>query len=58
LYDRYAAIVRAIVAGVSGDWYVADDVVQECFLRAYRKLATLRDPRRFEAWLAGIARQV
>jgi RNA polymerase sigma-70 factor (ECF subfamily) len=32
--------------------------VQECFLRAYRKLATLRDPSLFGPWITGIARQV
>jgi RNA polymerase sigma-70 factor (ECF subfamily) len=33
-------------------------MVQECFLRAFRKLPTLREPSRFGAWVAGIARQV
>jgi RNA polymerase sigma-70 factor (ECF subfamily) len=47
-----------VVAGVSGDWATVDDMVQECFLRAYRKLATLRDPLRFGPWIAGIARHV
>ena len=30
----------------------AEDVTQEVFLRAYRQLATLRDPERFRAWVA------
>jgi RNA polymerase sigma-70 factor (ECF subfamily) len=58
LYDRYARVVRAVVAGVSGDWPAADDMVQDCFLRAYRKLADLREPSRFGPWLVGIARHV
>lgn len=58
LYDRYARIVASVVAGVSGDWAAVDDMVQECFLRAYRKLPTLRDPARFGPWVVGIARQV
>jgi RNA polymerase sigma-70 factor (ECF subfamily) len=58
LYDRYARLVASVVAGVSGDWSAVDDMVQECFLRAYRKLATLRDPARFAPWITGIARQV
>jgi RNA polymerase sigma-70 factor (ECF subfamily) len=58
LYDRYARIMRAVVLGVSGDWAGVDDMVQESFLRAFRKLATLREPERFGAWIAGISRQV
>jgi RNA polymerase sigma-70 factor (ECF subfamily) len=53
LYDRHAGLVRTIAAGPA-----AADVVQETFLRAFRSLRTLRDPARFAAWLAGIARQV
>jgi RNA polymerase sigma-70 factor (ECF subfamily) len=33
-----------------------DDLVQEVFLTAMRRLATLRDPAAFPAWLAAIAR--
>jgi RNA polymerase sigma-70 factor (ECF subfamily) len=58
LYDRYARQVRAVVAAVSGDWPGVEDMTQESFLRAYRKLATLRDPERVGPWLAGFARQV
>jgi RNA polymerase sigma-70 factor (ECF subfamily) len=58
LYDRYAAVVRTVVAGVSGDWSGVDDMTQECFLRGYRKLAALRDPSKFGAWIAGVARQI
>jgi RNA polymerase sigma-70 factor (ECF subfamily) len=58
LYDRYARKVRAVVAGVSGDWSAVEDMLQECFLRAYRNLARLREPQRFGPWIVGIARQV
>ncbi|MEX2092359.1 MAG: sigma-70 family RNA polymerase sigma factor [Pirellulales bacterium] len=58
LYDRHARLVRAVVAGVSGDWSAVEDMTQECFLRAYRKLASLRDRDRFGQWLAGFARRV
>jgi RNA polymerase sigma-70 factor, ECF subfamily len=58
LYDRYARLAASVVAGVSGDWSAVDDMVQECFLRAFRKLNTLRDPARCGPWIAGIARQV
>jgi RNA polymerase sigma-70 factor (ECF subfamily) len=58
LYDRYARKVRAVAAGVSGDWFTVEDMTQETFLRAYRNLAKLHDPARFGAWIFGIARQV
>ena len=58
LYDRHARMVRAVVLGVSGDWSAVEDMTQECFLRGYRKLTTLRDPARFGPWIVGIARQV
>jgi RNA polymerase sigma-70 factor, ECF subfamily len=58
LYDRHARLVRAVLFGVSLEWSALDDLVQECFLRAYRNLRVLRDPQRFGAWIVGIARQV
>src|SRR5688572_7042268 len=58
LYDRHARMVRAVVAGVSGDWSAVEDMTQDCFLRAYRNLSRLRDRQRFGPWIVGIARQV
>jgi RNA polymerase sigma-70 factor, ECF subfamily len=58
LYDRYARLVRAVVYPVARDWPTVQDLSQECFLRAYKKLATLRQPSRFGYWVVGIARQV
>jgi RNA polymerase sigma-70 factor (ECF subfamily) len=56
LYDRYAPVVRAICDDRTRDLAQAQDLSQEIFLKAYRKLAGLRDPERFAAWLVGIAR--
>ena len=58
LYDRYARLVRAVVYRVAGGTSSTSDLTQECFLRAYRHLARLRQPDRFGAWIVGIARQV
>jgi RNA polymerase sigma-70 factor (ECF subfamily) len=58
LCDRHARMVRAVVAGVSGDWSAVEDMTQDCFLRAYRNLPRLRDRQRFGPWIVGIARQV
>jgi RNA polymerase sigma-70 factor, ECF subfamily len=58
LYDRYARLVRAVVYRVGNDSPVVHDLTQECFLRAYRQLARLKQPDRFGAWVVGIARAV
>jgi RNA polymerase sigma-70 factor (ECF subfamily) len=58
LYDRYAPLVRAVVYDVFTDWPTVQDLTQECFLRAYKSLARLRQPDRFAQWVVGIARQV
>jgi RNA polymerase sigma-70 factor (ECF subfamily) len=58
LYDRRARLIRAICYDATRDLHAAADLTQEVFLRAYRRLRSLRDPQRFAPWLAGIARQV
>lgn len=37
---------------------VAEELTQECFLIAFRKLKQLRDPRKFGPWIVAIARRV
>jgi RNA polymerase sigma-70 factor (ECF subfamily) len=55
LYSRYVRFVHGVVlARISpGD---AEDLVQEVFLLALRKLKHLRDPEAFGGWIASIAR--
>src|SRR5690606_29601211 len=57
IYDRHARLVRAIAYDATGDLAAAEDVTQETFLKAFRKLRQLRDDDRFVPWLAGIARR-
>jgi RNA polymerase sigma-70 factor (ECF subfamily) len=47
LYDRLYAIARRVLR----DSYAAEDAVQECLIRGWRELRSLRDPARFEAWM-------
>ncbi|MCK4343123.1 MAG: sigma-70 family RNA polymerase sigma factor, partial [Phycisphaerae bacterium] len=56
LYDRWAGLIRATCFDTTRDLDTAEDLAQEVFLRALQKLGNLRDPRRFVAWLMGIAR--
>lgn len=56
LYRRWSRVIVALCCDTTGDVHAAADLAQEVFLRAYRRLADLREPRRFAAWLCGIAR--
>lgn len=58
LFDRYARLVRAIAWDAGHDWATVQDITQECFLRAYRQLASLRRREHFRYWLTGIARHL
>jgi len=57
LYTQYARYVHAVLlAHVLPD--EAPDLVQDVFLHALRKIATLRDPTAFGSWIAQIARNM
>ena len=55
LYSLYAPMVHGIVLA-RVPWGEVDDLVQDIFLVALKKLNTLRDDAAFGAWLAMIAR--
>jgi RNA polymerase sigma-70 factor, ECF subfamily len=55
LYDRYAGLVHGVLlAKVPLD--EVDDLVQDVFMTALRRLSTLREAGSFGAWLMAIAR--
>ncbi len=55
LYDRYARMIHGMfLARVPG--LEVDDLVQDVFLTAWRRLDSLRDPAAFGGWLSMIAR--
>jgi RNA polymerase sigma-70 factor (ECF subfamily) len=56
LVRRYQSPVRAFLARMTrGDAHLADDLAQETFLKAWRKLNTFRGDAKFSTWLFGIA---
>jgi RNA polymerase sigma factor (sigma-70 family) len=56
LVRRYQSPVRAFLARLArGDAHLADDLAQETFVKAWRKLHTYRGGARFSTWLFGIA---
>jgi RNA polymerase sigma-70 factor, ECF subfamily len=57
LYERYARMVHGVLlAKVPAD--AVDDLVQDVFMRALRRVSTLRKHDCFGAWLAAIARNL
>ncbi|MGC2400858.1 MAG: sigma-70 family RNA polymerase sigma factor [Acidobacteriaceae bacterium] len=57
LYERYARMIHGVLLAkvpVSD----VDDLVQDVFIKALRRLSTLRETGSFGAWLAVIARNV
>jgi RNA polymerase sigma-70 factor (ECF subfamily) len=54
LVHRYQRRAVAVAYRLLGSIHDATDVAQDAFLRAYRKLADLEDPRRFGPWLLRI----
>ena len=55
LYQRYARMVHGILLA-RVPRAAAEDLLQDVFLQALPRLATLRDVTRFGGWLAAIAR--
>jgi len=56
LMAKYANLVGSIAYNIVGDVHVAGDITQETFLKVFRNLANLEDPRRFKGWLCSIVR--
>lgn len=57
LMEHNWAWLRALVYSVLGDAQDIDDVLQDVCVRVITKVATLREPERFRAWLAVLARR-
>jgi RNA polymerase sigma-70 factor (ECF subfamily) len=55
LYERYGRVVHGLLLARVGRDEV-EDLVQDVFLTAWRRLESLRDPAAFGGWIAMIAR--
>ncbi|HUW60614.1 MAG TPA: sigma-70 family RNA polymerase sigma factor [Candidatus Bathyarchaeia archaeon] len=56
LVDRYYRAVESVARARLENSVDAEDVAQEAFVSAYRKLDTLMDPQKFGPWVMAIAR--
>ncbi len=55
LVRKYQQGVHALVWRKIGDFHIAQEITQDAFLQAYRKLGTLKNPTQFSGWLYVIA---
>ncbi len=55
LYRIYSRKILNYLYRMTGSREEAEDLAQETFVLAYRKIATVKDPRRFQSWLFRIA---
>ncbi|MDE0635569.1 MAG: sigma-70 family RNA polymerase sigma factor [Candidatus Poribacteria bacterium] len=58
LVYRYQKRVHALAWRKTGDFHVAEEITQDTFLRAYKKLGTLKNPNLFAGWLYVIANRL
>ena len=55
LMRKHQEGVHALIWRKIGDFYIAEELTQDTFIQAYKKLGTLKNPRRFKGWLYVIA---
>ena len=55
LLRRHQKSVHALVWRKIGDFHTAEDITQDTFLQAYKKLSTLKNHHQFAGWLYVIA---
>ena len=58
LVEKYQKSVHALVWRKIGDYHYAEDIMQDAFLQAYKKLSTLKNPNQFAGWLYVIANRL
>ena len=55
LVKKYQKRVHTLVWRKIGDFHIAEEITQDVFLKAYKKLPTLKPPYHFSGWLYVIA---
>jgi RNA polymerase sigma-70 factor, ECF subfamily len=58
IWERYYPLVRRVLARAIGPRHDVEDLVQEVFLRLYRKLPSLRDPALLRNFILAITAHV
>jgi RNA polymerase sigma-70 factor, ECF subfamily len=55
IYDQFYAKVRRFILSLVRDEWVADDLIQETFLKIQNNLKSLKDPSKLSSWIFRIA---
>jgi RNA polymerase sigma-70 factor (ECF subfamily) len=58
IFERYARPVLSFIVDLVGHRDLAEELVQETFVRAYQSLKSIRDDTKLSSWLFGIGRNV
>lgn len=58
IFERYARPVLSFIHDLVGQRDLAEELVQETFVRAYKSLKNVRDETKLASWLFGIGRNV
>jgi len=58
IVEKYQSLICAVTYNATGDIGLSEDIAQETFLTAWRKLQELGDATKLRAWLCGIARNI
>ena len=58
LVQKYQKSVHSLAWRKIGDFHHAEEITQDTFLRAYKKLSTLKNPNQFAGWLYVIANRL
>lgn len=58
IYKKYVSKVFSFILKLSGNYYVAEEITQETFVRAYISLPSYRGECRLEVWLCQIAKNL
>src|ERR1051325_1351659 len=55
---RYQSLICSVAYSATGNLSQSEDLAQETFLTAWKKLGELGEPQKFRAWLCGITRNL
>lgn len=58
LVERHRTMACAVTYSATGDRALSEDLAQDAFILAWRRLGQLDDPERFRPWLCGVARNL
>jgi RNA polymerase sigma factor (sigma-70 family) len=58
IVERYQSLICALAFSACGSLATSEDLAQETFLTAWRRLGELREPQKLRHWLCGIVRNL